>query len=316
MTHRAAIAKSETPAERWTERAIDQSALQGRASCRSDLLKQIGDGMVVATRFGCWPALGRPGAAGTQTPPLDQPRIQRKRLRRRNPFWLQRVTRPLRRAPPTLLDDSRDPARQPPTSCRSPGLPQHGVIRSILRLRGIRSDAGKLLDGPAVPLAMKRRKGRPSVGQIDSSFGLECIDLVVLDYRQADFKRERKIVRYLTSDPDVRGKKQAASLARHRIAAIHPDIRARIERNEPAIREAEIEGRSKLQIADILACGIAGEAGVVSHERFKIAARIFSDSAQRIPNVGMIRHLPAPRLLSPVGAISRAPAPTVLRASK
>ena len=55
----------------------------------------------------------------------------------------------------------------------------------------------------------------------------------------------------------------AAGLAGDRIAVVDADIRRSEEGDEPTIRQADVEGRRELQVADVLLGRISGETDIV-----------------------------------------------------
>lgn len=84
-------------------------------------------------------------------------------------------------------------------------------------------------------------------------------------------KVKRRGGRRPSSDPDVQRQEQAAGLPCDRVAEIDANVLTRIERDEPAIRKADVQGRAKLQIADVPPGRVAYHADVVAKDRLEIA---------------------------------------------
>jgi hypothetical protein len=115
----------------------------------------------------------------------------------------------------------------------------------------------------------RRTSRRDLVGHIQSDLRLYIVDRVVLDDRHAEFERECGIIRQFASDSGVERKEQPTGLASDRIAQICPNIGVRIKGKKPSIREAQVEGRRKLQVADVSPGRIAGNARVISDDWLK-----------------------------------------------
>jgi hypothetical protein len=110
--------------------------------------------------------------------------------------------------------------------------------------------------------------------QVKPELRLYIIDRIIFDDGNAELERYSCIFRQFPADSRIEWQEQPACLAGDRVAEIDPDVRARLEGNEPSIRQADIEGWPNLQIADVSPGRIAREAHVVSEYGLEVAGGI------------------------------------------
>ena len=121
------------------------------------------------------------------------------------------------------------------------------------------------------------------------------------------------MVSQIASHPRVKRKKKAPGLPGDRIAEIHPNVCAWIERDEPSFGRPIVNIGASCKLLMLRFAGLPAKL-IVPCKRLKIATGI--DFGQRIaesPVMGMICHFPEPRVSPPVGAMRRAPKPVFQR---
>ena len=109
-----------------------------------------------------------------------------------------------------------------------------------------------------------------SIGHVEPDLCLEVENRVVSNDRDPDLNREGGVFRQLASCPGIKRKEQAALLAGS-ILQVHPNVIARIQRDEPVIRKAQIECRSELEVPNVFLHGVSGDTGLEPDSRFEIA---------------------------------------------
>ena len=100
--------------------------------------------------------------------------------------------------------------------------------------------------------------------------GFEVVDRVVFDDRYANFEIGAYPIREIAADRCVKRKEKLAGLAGDRGSGVYADIVARIQGDEPALRQADIEGGSNLRLIDCRLRGVAGKAERPAEHRREI----------------------------------------------